>query len=626
MSPGANFHHTVDALRGQETQYFTHVAPALACGNCSIPFNPSVLIETTGPFWSPDPLLRSDEPSPLNADNAITSPLGMLALAWRRDTVHAFSSKLNWESIAARTSREIGTAIAFMIGLDVLSSFVNPAAAAPALEGGHDHFGANAALHGDGDRLQTDATLPVGSEQVSREAAEAAATTFARTSLDPTSTSQGFEKASWEGEGEAGGEGHRSTQSYVPLAIEPAGFHEQALPDGTERGADNSQGQLIASGDGNDHLKGGAGNDTLVGGDGDDWLDGGAGSDLMIGGSGNDTYRVDDVGDVVTEDAAGGIDTVETTLASYHLGDEVENLVGLAPGNFEGVGNSLDNYLAGAGGDDFLDGGAGSDTLASGGGNDTLVGGSGADVMIGGKGDDLYVVDSVGDIVNEAADSGTDTIVTTLNAYSLGDTLENLVFAGDGDFVGEGNSSNNSISGGGGNDELFGDWEAAVANGRQVLSQAALSELLDGEAEIIVLKGDGQISDGLDGAGGVVVGSRQNDTIVGVLGGNDSISGGFGNDTIDGGAGNDVLSGGWGNDVFVFRPGFGTDIITDFGNRGGDFDVIRLSSFGFTSFEEVESHISQVGSDTVLELSETETIVLAGVDKMTLALEDQFIF
>ena len=48
---------------------------------------------------------------------------------------------------------------------------------------------------------------------------------------------------------------------------------------------------------------GGGGNDVIMSGDGADTLDGGTGADTMTGGLGNDTYVVDNVGDVVTENA-----------------------------------------------------------------------------------------------------------------------------------------------------------------------------------------------------------------------------------------------------------------------------------------------------------------------------------
>ena len=47
------------------------------------------------------------------------------------------------------------------------------------------------------------------------------------------------------------------------------------------------------------------------------------------------------------------------------------------------------------------------------GGNDTLIGGGGADTMYGGAGNDTYIVDDVGDIVDEsvAGSGGIDTVI-----------------------------------------------------------------------------------------------------------------------------------------------------------------------------------------------------------------------
>ncbi|MCA3864198.1 MAG: cadherin domain-containing protein, partial [Burkholderia sp.] len=175
----------------------------------------------------------------------------------------------------------------------------------------------------------------------------------------------------------------------------------------------------VTGSDFNDSITGSTGANVISAGAGNDTLDGGAGADTLVGGLGNDTYTVDNAGDVVTENASEGTDTVQTGLASYTLGTNVENLVYTGTTAFTGTGNTLNNALTGGAGNDTLSGGdgndtltglGGSDTLNGGAGNDTLNGGAGTDTLVGGLGDDIYVVDVATDIVTEAANAGTDTV------------------------------------------------------------------------------------------------------------------------------------------------------------------------------------------------------------------------
>ncbi|MEW6353115.1 MAG: heme peroxidase, partial [Pseudomonadota bacterium] len=178
-------------------------------------------------------------------------------------------------------------------------------------------------------------------------------------------------------------------------------------------GDDNLQGLA-----GNDVINGLAGNDVLNGGIGFDTLNGGAGADTMIGGTGNDTYVVDDALDVVTELAGQGVDTVQTTLAGYALGANVENLTFIGAGDFSGAGNTLANTLRGGAGNDTLEGGGGNDVLNGGdgddtlrggigndtllglGGNDTLEGGDGNDTLFGAAGNDVLIGGAGNDVMN----------------------------------------------------------------------------------------------------------------------------------------------------------------------------------------------------------------------------------
>ncbi|PSF36601.1 calcium-binding protein [Aphanothece hegewaldii CCALA 016] len=137
-----------------------------------------------------------------------------------------------------------------------------------------------------------------------------------------------------------------------------------------------------------DRLLGGSGNDQLNGEGGNDTLIGGFGIDTLIGLKGNDTYVVDDPNDVIIENVNEGRDTVETTLSSWTLGANVENLTFRSSSSFAkltrnffiyGTGNNLNNILTGNQNPNILEGNNGNDTLIGGNGNDILIGGIGAD-------------------------------------------------------------------------------------------------------------------------------------------------------------------------------------------------------------------------------------------------------
>ncbi|MGQ3077799.1 MAG: M10 family metallopeptidase C-terminal domain-containing protein [Allorhizobium sp.] len=254
-------------------------------------------------------------------------------------------------------------------------------------------------------------------------------------------------------------------------------------------GIGNTLANSIVGGVGNDAIYGGSGNDTLNGGGGEnalygeagddrliggalsDILDGGTGNDQMSGGAGDDTYFVDSAKDVITEAVNGGVDTVRVTAQSYTLSAYVDNLEYVGTGAFKGIGSADANTMTGGIGADVLDGAAGNDRLYGGLGNDSLVGGigndlldgeGGADTMAGGVGNDSYHVDNAGDVVTELVSAGTDTVFTTLAAYTLGAHVENLTYDGSGDFTGTGNTLANVLTGGEGDDLLSGldgnDW------------------------------------------------------------------------------------------------------------------------------------------------------------------------
>jgi Ca2+-binding RTX toxin-like protein len=182
------------------------------------------------------------------------------------------------------------------------------------------------------------------------------------------------------------------------------GFGDDALFGGD--GAD-----LLDGGDGNDNLYGDADNDILSGGSGNDYLNGGTGIDFMYGNTGNDYYVVDNTGDVVSEYANSGIDTVSASV-TYSLTDNVENLKLTGSSNINGTGNSLNNQIYGNAGDNNLVGGAG---------NDSLSGYSWStyeyDILTGGTGSDRFVL---GDCQGCYYTGGGYAVITDFDPYTPG--------------------------------------------------------------------------------------------------------------------------------------------------------------------------------------------------------------
>lgn len=240
-------------------------------------------------------------------------------------------------------------------------------------------------------------------------------------------------------------------------------------------------------------LDGGAGNDRLrasgfsgqesrlLGGAGNDTLET-SGYATLEGGAGNDLYLVREsiFPTTLVEEIGGGTDTVGV-VADHTLGENFEHLYQIVPEvyGWQGTGNALANRITGGrSGASNLRGEGGNDTLTGGLGRDTLDGGEGADRMVGGNGDDLYLVDSTGDRIQERAGEGRDTVrvVGDLSAWTLGANLENLEYAGSGDFRGTGNGLRNLIRGGAGADSLSG------GGGNDTLEGEAGADLLAGGA------------------------------------------------------------------------------------------------------------------------------------------------
>ncbi|WP_137179810.1 Ig-like domain-containing protein [Roseomonas sp. AR75] len=348
-------------------------------------------------------------------------------------------------------------------------------------------------------------------------------------------------------------------------------------------------GDAAITGTGNDRDNAILGNDAanrLDGMAGDDTLDGAGGADTMVGGDGNDTY-VYEPGDILLEGVDGGTDTVHSRV-SFTLQGQFENLVLLGADTIDGTGNARDNLIIGNAAGNLLSGALGNDTLIGSGGADRLIGGEGSDSMEGNGGGDAYVVDTIGDVISEAANGGYD-VVLALVDYTLPANVEQLIL-GSAALQGTGNALANRLNGnnaanllrgedgndridgglgadtmeGGAGNDLFvvdnaGDRVVELPGGGVDIVQARVSHTLDAEVEKLVLIGSA--ADGTGNAlGNLIIGNAGANRLRGE-GGDDILDGGLGADTMEGGSGDDLFLVDNAGDMLVEAAGGGVDTV-----------------------------------------------------------------
>ena len=316
---------------------------------------------------------------------------------------------------------------------------------------------------------------------------------------------------------------------------------------------------------------------VITGNAGNNALNGAAGADTLAGGAGDDVYYADAI-DAVVEAAGEGFDTVSVTgdaVYEYLLANNVEQLMqtNVRSGYFSWDGEYTYRKLTGNALDNAIDFDRSSNYGA------ILDGGAGADVMRGSNAADIYVVDNVGDVVDErgphSVNSLRDTVRSSIN-YVLGDWLENLELIGSGAISGTGNTqdnvldgstntSANVLTGGLGNDSYrvgAGDTVVEVTGeGIDTVSAVGLvSYSLGANIENATAVDNGRNA--------VLTGNALNNQLTGFGG-----MSGVGN-TLDGGLGADTLTGGAGDDVYVVDDA--GDVIVESSFAGGT-DTVQTS-------------------------------------------------
>ena len=258
-------------------------------------------------------------------------------------------------------------------------------------------------------------------------------------------------------------------------------------------------------------------------------------------------------------------------LSAFDIFDVVVSVQNLT---LNGTTNA--DTLNGGAGNDTLNGLAGNDTLNGGAGDDKLDGGAGNDIMSGGLGNDTYVVDSISDVVTEAANAGVDLVQSSVT-YTLSANVENLTLTATTAINGTGNALDNVLTGGAGvnvltggagNDTYIvgtGDSTIEVAGGGIDTVLSAVTWTLGTEVENLTLTG----TTAINGTG---------NTLNNLLIGNSAAN------ILSGGAGADTMIGGAGNDTYVV-DNIG-DIVTESLNEGTD---LVQSSVTYTLGANVEN-------------------------------------
>ena len=274
------------------------------------------------------------------------------------------------------------------------------------------------------------------------------------------------------------------------------------------------------------------------------------------------------------------------------------------PGNDTRNGTANDDTIYGFNGNDTLNGLAGNDVLYGGDGNDRLVGGLGADTMVGGDGNDTYVVDNVGDVVDETGGSGTDLVQIALTSglYTLTAGVENATAMGSASINITGNASNNLLTGNSGSNQLRGgDGDDTLDGGTGIdrmeggagddtyvvdnVNDTVVENPGEGTDLVQVKFTSGTYTLGVDVENGQVLGSSAagltgNDLdnyLTGSSGAN-TLTAGLGNDTLDGGLGNDKLIGGDGDDTYIVNAA--GDVIVEAANEGSDHVEVAFTAAG----------------------------------------------
>jgi VCBS repeat-containing protein len=335
----------------------------------------------------------------------------------------------------------------------------------------------------------------------------------------------------------------------------------------------------VYAGDGADTVDGGSGFDQIRGEGGDDSLSGGDDDDILRGDQGNDTL---DGGEGIDraryDNASGGVIAnlaAGTAVQADGFGDSGSDaLIGIE----QVRGSNFDDMLTGDGNDNRLEGRSGNDSLTGGAGDDELRGDGGDDTLLGGAGRDEFL----GGDGNDFIDGGD---LDSRDGVSYDTSTAGVIV----------DLTNNTAEDGFGSTDTLLNIQRVIgsANDDHLIGHADISANLmgsDGD-DTIDGKGNGFASyfDSPDdvfaslATGTANDGWGHTDTLIDLLGlsgseNNDTLIGNNEDNWLEGAAGNDSINGGTGHDVvdYNFPPG---GVTVDLGagtatDNFGDIDTL----------------------------------------------------
>jgi Ca2+-binding RTX toxin-like protein len=309
---------------------------------------------------------------------------------------------------------------------------------------------------------------------------------------------------------------------------------------------------------GNNSLLGNAGNDSLVAGSGRDTLIAGSGVDTLVATSGTDWFVINNASDVLQGITAAGDDQVYSSV-SYTMAPNLFALTLTGTANLVATGNSTANSITG--------------NL----GNDTLTAGSGVATFYAGMGADLFVVNNIGDVVNDLnTKAAMDTIQSSVS-YTLPSVVNVLALTGTANLTGTGNGNADLLIGNSGSDTL-----TALSGNDTLTAGGGLATLIGGNGNdtFVINSASDVVQDSQTGYNNILASSvsyslpTNINTLVLAGSGNLTATANSGNDSLTGNAGTDTLVAGTGNDTLNAGAGLATLI----GGAGADTFIVNNSS------------------------------------------------